>query len=155
LTVRTGRAFGPGLFVFEPAFDSTERRSSRSVRHVPAPLASVVVDCADPRALAPFWVQVTGYGVRTQDEGWVAIGPPAGGVSIAFQQVPEPKVGKNRVHLDLLAEDVEAEARRIEALGGRRLWASTDPADVFIVLADPEGNEFCVISRDAPASAAG
>jgi predicted enzyme related to lactoylglutathione lyase len=122
---------------------------------VPTPLASVVIDCRDPRALAPFWVDVTGYAIRTDDEDWVSIGPPAGGVAIAFQKVPEPKVGKNRVHVDLLAGDVEAEARRIEALGGRRLWASTDPDDVFIVLADPEGNEFCVIWREAlPASGA-
>jgi predicted enzyme related to lactoylglutathione lyase len=119
---------------------------------VPTPLANVVIDCAHPRALAPFWVEVTGYRVRTDDEEWVSIGPPVGGVAIAFQKVPEPKVGKNRVHVDLLADDVEAEARRIEALGGRRLWVSDDPDDVFIVLADPEGNEFCVIGRGAPAS---
>jgi predicted enzyme related to lactoylglutathione lyase len=111
------------------------------------PLAGVVIDCADPRSLAPFWVEVTGYAIGTDDEEWVSIVPPGGGVSIAFQKVPEPKAGKNRVHVDLLADDVEIEATRIERLGGRRLWTSTDPDDIFIVLADPEGNEFCVIER--------
>jgi predicted enzyme related to lactoylglutathione lyase len=85
----------------------------------------------------------------------VSLLPAGQGVSIAFQKVPEPKVGKNRVHVDLLADDVEAEAARIETLGGRRLWASNDPDDVFVVLADPEGNEFCVIAPGPPAITGG
>jgi hypothetical protein len=52
---------------------------------------------------------------------------------------------KNRVHVDLGAPDIEPEAKRIEALGATRLWISEDPEDPFIVLADPEGNEFCVV----------
>jgi len=68
-------------------------------------------------------------------------------IRIGFQNVPEDKVLKNRVHVDLSAPDEEAEARRIEALGATRLWVSEDPDDPFVVLADPEGNEFCVVRR--------
>jgi predicted enzyme related to lactoylglutathione lyase len=62
--------------------------------------------------------------------------------------VPEGKTVKNRVHVDLYALDEEAAAERIVALGARHLWRSIDPDDRFVVLADPEGNEFCVV-RDA------
>ena len=112
-------------------------------------MRSIVIDCADPRALAPFWSAVTGYREKYGDDEWVQLVDPAGrGVTIGFQRVPEPKVGKNRLHIDLSADDEEAAAARIEGLGGKRLWVSDDAEDVFIVLADPEGNEFCVV-RDS------
>jgi hypothetical protein len=56
---------------------------------------------------------------------------------------------KNRVHLDLRSTDEESEASRLEALGANRLRRSEDPDDVFVVLADPEGNEFCVVRAEA------
>jgi len=111
------------------------------------PLANVVIDCADPLALQQFWIEVTGYVPRSREADWASIYPPEGGVAIAFQRVPEAKAGKNRVHVDLVSDDIEADATRIEGLGGRRLWASDDPEDRFIVLGDPEGNEFCVVAR--------
>jgi hypothetical protein len=64
---------------------------------------------------------------------------------IGFQKVPEGKVVKNRVHLDFWAGDEEATARELEAIGATRRWVSEDPEDPFVVLADPEGNEFCLI----------
>jgi predicted enzyme related to lactoylglutathione lyase len=109
-------------------------------------LRSIVIDCADPQSLAPFWMAVTGYREKYGDEEWVQLEDPAGrSPDIAFQRVPEPKAGKNRLHLDLDVADEEAAAARIEELGGKRLWASEDPNDVFITLSDPEGNEFCVV----------
>jgi predicted enzyme related to lactoylglutathione lyase len=106
----------------------------------------VVIDCADPRSLAGFWAQATGYAVQSDDEEWASVlGEGDRATRIGFQKVPEGKVVKNRVHVDLGAGDIEAEASRIEALGARRLWVSEDPEDPFIVLADPEGNEFCVV----------
>lgn len=113
------------------------------------PLASVVIDCADPRKLARFWLDITGYALRSDEDDWASIHPPEGGVFIAFQRVPEAKSGKNRVHVDLAATDVEAEVGRIQALGAHRLWDSDDPKDVFVVLADPEGNEFCIVARSS------
>lgn len=111
-------------------------------------LRSIVIDCADPDALAPFWVAVTGFHREYGDEEWVQLAAPSGGVRISLQRVPEPKAGKNRLHIDFSAADEEAAAARIEALGATRLWVSEDPEDVFIVLADPAGNEFCVV-RDS------
>jgi len=105
----------------------------------------VVVDCADPRTLAAFWAGFTGYERRTWHEDWSTIGTPDGSMIIGFQQVPEAKAVKNRVHLDFFAADEEATAQEIEALGASRLWVSEDPGDPFVVLADPEGNEFCVV----------
>jgi hypothetical protein len=108
-------------------------------------IGMVVIDCADPLRLAEFWAAATGYGVDHGDEEWVTL--RGSGVPLGFQRVPEPKLGKNRVHVDLHAPDEEAEARRIEHLGATRLYRSNDPEDVFITLADPEGNEFCVGRR--------
>ena len=108
--------------------------------------SEVVIDCADPGALARFWCAVTGYAVDNASDAWVGIrGEGDRDIWIGFQRVPEGKAVKNRVHVDLAASDVEAEAARIEGLGARRLWVSEDPEDPFIVLADPEGNEFCVV----------
>jgi predicted enzyme related to lactoylglutathione lyase len=105
----------------------------------------VVFDCADPLALSEFWAKATGYALQESDDRWAWIkGSDHGAVEIGFQRVPEPKTVKNRVHVDLHTDDEEREAQRIEALGARRLYVSDNPDDVFITLADPEGNEFCV-----------
>ena len=61
--------------------------------------------------------------------------------------MPEAKVVKNRVHVDFWANDEEATALETEELGARRRWVSEDPEDPFVVLADPEDNEFCIIRR--------
>jgi predicted enzyme related to lactoylglutathione lyase len=106
----------------------------------------VVFDCAEPLRLAEFWAAATGYAMQESDERWAWLLSPGGsGIEIGFQRVPEPKTVKNRVHLDLHTADEEAEAERIEALGATRLYRSDNPEDIFIVLADPEGNEFCVV----------
>jgi predicted enzyme related to lactoylglutathione lyase len=106
----------------------------------------VVIDCADPRSLARFWVATTGYELQSDEDDWASVlGEGEREIRIGFQKVPEGKVVKNRVHVDLGSSDEEAEAIRIEALGATRLWVSEDPEDPFVVLADPEGNEFCVV----------
>jgi len=125
-------------------------------------LSTVVLDCREPYVLAVFWAEVLGYRPELGNEdwaalsaeaeagelGWVKLVDPRGArAPIAFQRVPEPKAGKNRLHLDLTATDEGAEARRLESLGATRLWVSGDSEDHFIVLGDPEGNEFCVVRR--------
>jgi hypothetical protein len=105
----------------------------------------VVVDCSDPCALARFWSSFSGYAIRTEGEDWATIEAADGSMIIGFQKVPEAKTVKNRVHLDFWAVDEEAAAREIEALGATRRWVSDDPDDPFVVLADPEGNEFCIV----------
>jgi hypothetical protein len=105
----------------------------------------VVIDCTDPRTLAAFWAGFTGYERRSWHEDWATIGTPDESMIIGFQQVPEGKIVKNRVHLDFAAVDEETTAREIETLGAERLWVSEDPEDPFVVLADLEGNEFCIV----------
>ena len=105
----------------------------------------VVIDCADPPTLARWWSSFTGYTLRTDREDWSTIANEDQSMIIGFQKVPEGKEVKNRVHLDFWAADEEATARELEAMGATRRWVSEDPEDPFVVLADPAGNEFCLI----------
>ena len=111
-------------------------------------ITAIAIDCADPELLAGFWTAVLGWQVTDRDDDIVSIGAPAAPFGIDFVVVPEPKRNKNRLHLDLNATDREqdAELRRLLDLGA-------SPADVgqgevsWCVLADPEGNEFCLLRR--------
>jgi predicted enzyme related to lactoylglutathione lyase len=111
----------------------------------------VCVDSVDPRALADFWEPVLGWRRTFDDDQEVVLEPPVGspeeGVSpdLLFLRVPEAKSTKNRLHLDLRPDDQAAEVARIEALGGRRVDVGQVGDESWVVLADPEGNEFCVL----------
>jgi len=110
-------------------------------------LSEVVIDCHDCDSLAGFWAAVLGGTPVRESVEWVAVIMPDGSTTVSFQQVPEEKVGKNRVHLDVLVDDVEQSAARCVELGATRLSARQgDALGDFIVLADPEGNEFCVVT---------
>jgi len=116
-------------------------------------LTEVAIDCADPRALARFWCAVLDYEVQEDEGGYVAIGPAEEGAAptLGFQRVPEGKVVKNRLHLDVSPSDSEQddEVRRLIELGARR--ADVGQGDVsWVVMADPEGNEFCVLATSRP-----
>jgi hypothetical protein len=106
-------------------------------------IKSVTFDCADPLVVATFWAAALGSNVdedSTPEKAWVE---PAGwgGPSLWFQQVPEGKVAKNRQHFDLRAVgDIPAEVHRLTDLGARLVRDDHGQ----IVMADPEGNEFCV-----------
>ncbi len=113
---------------------------------------SVVIDCADPRPLAIWWNRLTGWPRRSDHDDWCSLVRPDG-TTVGFQKVPEPKVVKNRVHLDLGVDDEEAAASwAMKELDATRLWRSEDPEDPFVVLADPEGNEFCFVRRSVTPS---
>ena len=112
---------------------------------------SVQIDCADPVVLASFWASVLGSEIHDRigdPPHYVSVEPTApGGPWISFQRVPEPKIVKNRLHLDVTVEDIDQACERIEALGGRRVGRS-DLAEYgfrWRVMTDPEGNEFCVV----------
>lgn len=112
-------------------------------------IIAVAIDCRDPEALAAFWCHALGISAveRWQDAHgttYVEIGG-AGEPHLLFQPVPEAKPAKNRVHLDLAPEHLDqyAEIDRLVALGARVV--TDDPAERFLVLADPEDNEFCVL----------
>ena len=107
----------------------------------------LVVDATDPERLGRFWSAVLGWQPTGRYEGAVEIAAPGGGgPSLTFVPVPEAKTIKNRLHIDLnpVACDQEVELQRLLALGAR-------PVDIgqgeqsWVVLADPEGNEFCLL----------
>ena len=107
----------------------------------------VTLDCRDLGRLTAFWSAVLGCDAPPPHAGgkYVTLAPAAGPV-LTLQQVPEAKAGKNRMHLDLLVSDPDAEAIRLESLGARRLTPSFTEmyGQRWLILADPEGNEFCL-----------
>lgn len=128
---------------------------------------STVIDTLDPGALARWWAEAIDWQVVYEAEDEVVLVPgyitgedevrgmeweriPPG---LVFVRVPEPKTGKNRLHLDLAphtSQDRDAEIARLESLGATRVDVGQDATSSWSVLADPEGNEFCVLSsRDA------
>lgn len=110
-------------------------------------LTEVLIDCADAERLAAFWCEVLGWQVVDRDDGDVEIGSGDRGIRIIFLPVPEPKSIKNRIHLDVHANDgdQEAEVERLIVLGASHVDVGQRDVD-WVVLADPEGNEFCVLA---------
>ena len=109
-------------------------------------LGDVVIDCHDPLRLAEFWQRVLGGYVIRQSHDWVALEPPSG-ITVSFQLVPEQKTVKNRVHLDVDVGDLLEATLAVEAAGARRLGDVVyDELGGFQVMADPEGNEFCLVN---------
>ena len=176
LTLRCPRASRPWNSLGSPIAPDGERNDGVSrlpSLATPKYLETVVLgrvqitfDCAEPEVLARFWAAVLGYPPpdvegtlavlsalgQPEDElgNWYRIEDPAGvGPRLAFQRVLEPKVVKNRVHLDVtplenVPQAVEDELNRVLALGASQIRRVTDEAGTFVVLADPEGNEFCI-----------
>ncbi|MEV0254141.1 VOC family protein [Streptomyces sp. NPDC050732] len=103
---------------------------------------ALIIDATDPERLAAFWSELLDRPVvgRTGPYVWLR---RENGLGVGIQRADGPKPGKNRLHFDLASPDPAAEQRRVEALGGRRLEEYADGG--FLVMADPEGNEFCVI----------
>jgi Glyoxalase-like domain len=117
-------------------------------------LSELVVDCRDPEALAAWWAEVLGYGVLSRDEdGAVEIGPAAGfggpAPTLVFAPVADPAPGKPRLHVDLSPtdRDQDAELERLLALGATRADVGQTGEENWHVLADPEGNPFCLLRR--------
>lgn len=112
-------------------------------------IEEVVVDCQDPRRLAEFWRAVLGWvAVGVEPDGAIEIGDPgSGSMTILFQPVTEPKTVKNRLHLDVRPTDKSHsyELARLLGLGARPVGVGHE-VDTWVVLADPEGNEFCLLS---------
>ena len=107
----------------------------------------VVLDAADVDRLAAFWAPALGYRPYGRFEQYRSLVDPDGvGPKLILQQVPEPRAGKNRMHLDVHVPDVDAEVGRLEGLGARRLDRVPIAAagTVWVRMHDPEGNEFCV-----------
>jgi hypothetical protein len=106
---------------------------------------SVVVNAMNPAALGQWWAAALGWGLVTDIEGDVHIRPtPESHPEILFVAVPEPKQIQNRLHLDFRPDDQQAEVERLLALGARHADVGQGQ-ESWVVLADPEGNEFCVL----------
>ena len=111
----------------------------------PIRAVEVCIDVVDPRPVAEFWAAFLGYEHRDNlDDRWVHLEPPAGLPVINLQRVPEPKSFKNRLHLDVYADDPEDWVEHAIGLGATRVRVNDDPADWFCVMNDPAGNEFCI-----------
>ncbi len=111
-------------------------------------VGSVMVDCNDLEKVVACWKEVLGLEERMRFPGYVFLGRMSPkGPRLAFQQVPEPKTLKNRVHLDLEAGAPEAFIARAIGLGATRLQDHEMSGFHWTVMADPEGNEFCVAGK--------
>jgi predicted enzyme related to lactoylglutathione lyase len=116
------------------------------------PTIGLVLDCADPNALAQFWAAALDYAVVGEAGSYVALVPnERPGPKLLLQRVEEAKVVKNRMHLDIEMPDIEAEAARLEAHRATRVQPEThsEHGTTWILMADPEGNEFCVCDGGA------
>jgi len=110
---------------------------------------TLLIDARDPEAQARWWGELLGWRPHDDGDGDWALEPPEGegATPLLFQSEPEGKTLKNRLHLDLRPDDQAAEVARAEAMGARRveIGQSDDPATTWVVLADLEGNEFCIL----------
>lgn len=113
-------------------------------------IAVVAIDAQQPRVVADFWCAVLGWEVIEVDEDGVSIAPPdRAWPAIDVFAVPERKAVKNRLHLDLRADgsSTDEELQRLLSLGAQRVDVGQGPDVSWVVLADPEGNEFCLLAR--------
>jgi hypothetical protein len=113
----------------------------------------LVIDCNDVEPVAEFWARALDYEIAERGEypegPWVYVKDPAGGrPGLSFVTVPERKSVKNRIHIDVnpSSADQAAEVERLLGLGARRADVGQGPDVSWVVLADPEGNEFCVLA---------
>jgi catechol 2,3-dioxygenase-like lactoylglutathione lyase family enzyme len=117
----------------------------------------LVIDSRDPEALALFWSAVLGYRELSREEGAIEIGPHEGfggaAPTLVFTPVENPTPGKLRLHIDLSPtdRDQDEELDRLKSLGARPADVGQTGEESWYVLADPEGNEFCLLRRRVPA----
>ena len=109
-------------------------------------IKNVTFDCANPRRVAVFWSDVTGYQpVLERDDLVVLQAPDSRGIrQLLFYAVPESKVAKNRMHVDLATKDPQTEVARLVSLGATVVEQCTGDGSSWTVMLDPEGNEFCL-----------
>ena len=108
-------------------------------------IRSVVINTTNEERLAGFWSELLGVEVAQRSEGFIWLRPQRpGAFSIAFQQVAKPTEGRRRLHLDTSVGDLEAATARIVEMGGSHVEDHQVPGFAWRVMADPDGNEFCI-----------
>ena len=134
----------------DPSPTSTTDPATGSVASI-----GLVLDCTDPERLARFWSIALGYTVAGRAGSYVALIDPTGrGPQLLLQHVPEAKIAKNRMHFDITTLHVDAEVDRLCHSGAARTDADAhcEHGTRWVVLVDPEGNEFCVCDGGHPAT---
>jgi catechol 2,3-dioxygenase-like lactoylglutathione lyase family enzyme len=104
----------------------------------------VVIDTHDPQLVAGFWAEALGREIVDDWGGFVRLAPDRAGTQLAFAAVPEAKTVKNRVHLDLTAVDRQRASEELIAIGATMIETRSQDGHRWSVMADPEGNEFCL-----------
>jgi catechol 2,3-dioxygenase-like lactoylglutathione lyase family enzyme len=113
----------------------------------------LTLDCNDLDVQRAFWTAALGYIEQGGVGQYLALVDPQGmQPKLLLQQVDEPKGAKNRLHLDLHVADVEGEAQRLEALGATRVQRVEEFGIYWVLLRDPEGNEFCIVPTESAVS---
>jgi len=113
-------------------------------------LSGITIDCKDPALLASFWSALLDRAVTSEhgdDAGWATVGSRlVDRPRLTFQRVPEPKMTKVRIHLDVEVDDIEAGRKQVESLGGRWSGERYDYDEgVVLLMHDPEDHEFCIV----------
>lgn len=110
----------------------------------------ITTDSTDALTLGRWWAQALGGDIVEENDGWfVVVAFKSGQPALAFQKIGDPTLGKNRLHLDLQADDRVAEVERLVAAGARLIEERSleDASFTWTTLADPDGNEFCIASH--------
>ncbi len=110
-------------------------------------LYAVTMDVNDLETCAKFWSQVLGVGILYQNNQYLRLGKKGERPTLLLQKVPEPHEVKNRVHIDLDVPDLDAAVRRVQELGGSKLRELNEYGIKWAVMADPDGNEFCLVQH--------
>lgn len=119
-------------------------------------LQCLTIDCTDTERVSRFWAELLGWDIHRDedDPGEIWIEDPAGNApDILFLPSTDPRHGKNRLHWDLRPDDRDAEVERALALGAKHVDIGQTGKETWVVLADPEGNEFCILRATPPTDA--
>jgi predicted enzyme related to lactoylglutathione lyase len=110
-------------------------------------LYAVTMDVNDLETCARFWSQVLGVGILYQNDQYLRLGQKGERPTLLLQKVPEPHEVKNRVHIDLDVPDLDVAVSRVQELGGSKLRELNEYGIKWAVMADPNGNEFCLVQH--------
>lgn len=148
-SVDVGQGDVPWTVLADPEGNMFRVLEPRAIYADTGPIAAIVVDCGDPRAMARFWGEATGWTVYEVADDHARLRAPEGvGPYLEFVRTPDDELVWNRVHLDLLpyhGDDQAAHAERLRGLGATDADVGQGDA-AWMVMADPEGNEFCLLA---------